>query len=71
MCSSDLTAVQNARDVIGWSAVSGRIYSVYWSTNLMQGFTYLNTNILYPQSGYTNATPDSRVNHYQVNVRMQ
>ena len=64
-----LLAVLSA--AFSWSAVSGRIYSVYWSTNLMNGFQPLETNILYPQNSYTNATPDPRVNYYQLKVRMQ
>jgi hypothetical protein len=69
--SSCFKAAQAVRNTISWSPVSGRVYSVYWSTNLMKGFTALNTNILYPQSSYTNATPDSKVNHYQIKVRLQ
>jgi len=69
--ASVLKAAQATRNVIAWNPVIGRVYSVYWSTNLVQGFTALNTNIVYPQSSYTNATPDSRVNHYQVRVRIQ
>ena len=69
--ASCFKAVQMAPNKVSWSAVSGRVYSVYWSTNLVQGFQPLNTNIVYPQSGYTNATPDSRLNHYQIKVRLQ
>jgi hypothetical protein len=68
--ASCLKAAQAGRNVITWTAQSNRIYSVYWSTNLVQGFQGLNTNILYPQSSYTNETPDPRVNHYQIKVRM-
>ena len=64
-------AVRNTHNVITWSAVSGRVYSVYWSTNLVKGFQVLETNILYPRGSYTNATPDPRVNHYQIKVRLQ
>jgi hypothetical protein len=66
--ASCLAAAQTTRNVITWTAQSNRIYSVYWSTNLVQGFTALNTNIVYPQNSYTNTTPDSRVNYYQVRV---
>lgn len=68
---SCLTVAQTARNVASWNAVSGRVYSVHWSTNLAQGFTALNTNVLYPQNSYTNEAPDSRVNLYQVKVRME
>jgi hypothetical protein len=69
--TSVLKAVQNNRNVVTWTPQSNRIYSVYWSTNLLKGFTNLNNNILYPTNNFTNATPDPRVNHYQIKVRMQ
>ncbi|MEI8206794.1 MAG: leucine-rich repeat protein [Kiritimatiellales bacterium] len=69
--TSVLKAAQNTRDTVSWSPVSGRVYSVYWSTNLMNGFQPLETNILYPQGSYTNVNPDSRINHYQIKVRME
>ncbi|MEI7850441.1 MAG: putative Ig domain-containing protein [Kiritimatiellales bacterium] len=69
--TSGFRAVQNNRNVITWSPVSGRVYSVYWSTNLMSGFQCLESNIPWTQGGYTNASPNSRVNHYQIKVRMQ
>lgn len=55
--------------VIRWNAVSGRVYSVYSSTNLPAGFLPLQTNIVFPQAGYTDA-----VNHagrfYKLDVRL-
>jgi hypothetical protein len=69
--ASVLKAAQTVRNVVTWTPQSNRIYSVYWSTNLVKGFTNLNNNILYPTNSFTNATPDSRVNHYQIKVRMQ
>ena len=39
--------------ILSWASVSGRVYSIDWSTNLMQGFTLLEENIPWPQSGYT------------------
>ena len=63
--------VQNAPSKVTWSPVTGRVYSVYWSTNLVKGFTNLNNNILYPTNSFTNAIPDSRLNHYQIKVRLQ
>jgi hypothetical protein len=69
--TSGFKAAQATRNVITWSPVSGRVYSVYWSTNLVKGFTMKQDNILYPTNSYTNATPDPRVNHYQIKVRME
>jgi hypothetical protein len=69
--TSVFKAAQVIRNTITWSAVTGRVYSVYWSTNLVKGFQPLETNLPYPRSSYTNATPDSRFNNYQIKVRLQ
>jgi hypothetical protein len=69
--ASVLKAAQTTRNVITWTAQSNRTYSVYWSTNLVKGFALKQDSIMYPTNNFTNSTPDSRLNHYQVKVRMQ
>ena len=69
--ASCLKVAQTNRNVVTWSPVAGRVYSVYWSTNLVKGFTNLASGIQYPQGSYTNTTPDAKVNHYQVRVQLQ
>jgi hypothetical protein len=66
--ASVLKVTQSPLNVLNWTAQPGRLYSVHWSTNLVKGFTNLNNNATSP---YTNTSPDSKVNHYQVKVRMQ
>ena len=39
--------------ILQWNAASGRVYSVYWTTNLLSGFQPLETNILWPQNSWT------------------
>jgi uncharacterized repeat protein (TIGR02543 family) len=69
---SVFAAAQSNRNVVTWIPVTGRVYSVYWTTNLAtKAFTNKQDNIVYPQGSYTNATPDARVNQYQVRVRLQ
>ena len=68
--ASCLKLAQTNRNTVTWSPVAGRVYSVYWSTNLVKGFTNLATGITYPQGSYTNMTPDAKVNHYQVRVQL-
>jgi len=48
-------AVSNGASVLDvrWNAVSGRVYSVYWTTNLLNGFQPLETNIVWPQNSWT------------------
>ena len=68
--ASVFTATQATRNVITWNAQSNRIYSVYWTTNLVtKVFTNKQDNVT--GGAYTNTSPDSRVNLYQVKVRMQ
>ncbi len=33
-----------ASNLVSWSAVSGRVYNVYWSSNLTDGFTLIESN---------------------------
>ena len=68
--ASVFTATQATRNVITWNAQSNRIYSVYWTTNLVtKAFTNKQDNVV--GGAYTNTSPDSRVNLYQVRVRIQ
>ena len=67
--ASTLKVAQTSRNTVTWSPVSGKVYSVYWSTNLVQGFSNLASGITYPQGSYTNPTPNAKVNHYQVRVQ--
>jgi hypothetical protein len=70
--ASLFAAAQSNRNVVTWSPVTGRVYSVHWTTNLAgKAFSNKQDNIMYPTNSYTNATPDGRVNLYQVRVRMQ
>ncbi len=55
--------------VVQWNATNGRVYSVYGSTNLPNGFQPLKTNILWPQSSWTD-TVDRSESFYQVDVQL-
>jgi len=57
---------------LGWNAVSGRIYSVYGSTNQLASFEVLQDNIFYPQNHYTDtvyAVEDS--SFYRIGVEVE
>jgi len=43
-------------NILQWSCVSGRVYSVYWSTNLLGDFHPLETNIPWTHGCFTNTT---------------
>jgi hypothetical protein len=63
--------VDNAQKVqMNWSSVSGRVYDVYWSSNLLNSFVPLQTNISWPQSAYTSPVPDGADSgFYKIKVR--
>ena len=58
--------------VINWESVTGRIYSVNRSTNSMNAFTPLETNIAYPRNSYTDTVNQTKNNcFYRLDVRQQ
>jgi PKD repeat protein len=57
--------------VLQWNAVSGRVCSVYWTTNLLNGFQSLETNILWPQNSWTDTVHGAQGGgYYRIKVRM-
>ncbi len=56
---------------LGWRAVSGRVYSVYWTTNLLTtGFECLESNIPWTRVRFTNSTPEP-CGYYEKEVRLE
>ncbi|MBC8206750.1 MAG: hypothetical protein ISR85_01210 [Kiritimatiellales bacterium] len=55
--------------VVQWNATSGRVYSVFGTTNLLESFQPLETNILWPQSSWTDTVNRSE-SFYQVDVKL-
>ncbi len=56
--------------VLDWNAVSGRVYSVYWTTNLMNGFQCLESNIPWTRGSFTNPTTVP-CGYYKIDVRLE
>lgn len=55
--------------VIEWNVVSGRVYSVYWTTNLLAPFLPLETNVVPPRSSCTDAVHRTG-RFYKIGVRL-
>ena len=56
--------------ILNWNSVSGRVYSVNWSPDLLQPFSSLQTNLVWPQSSYTDLTHSVEANgFYQMDIR--
>lgn len=56
--------------LLKWTAVSGRLYNIYWTSDLKQGFSCIATGIEGPQGTYTHSfksTPSS--GYYKITVQ--
>jgi hypothetical protein len=53
--AQSLFTLSSSQNLFQWQAVSGRVYSIYWTTNLLNNFQPLETNILWPQNSWTDA----------------
>jgi subtilisin family serine protease len=66
---ASVTSLSSSDKLIGWNATSGRVYTVYSSGNLQEGFQPLDPDIAFPQSNYTDSV-DNAGQFYQVGVRL-
>jgi len=58
--------------MVEWISIPDRLYSVRWSTNLVDGFQTLEAGIEYPQSSYTDTTHNAETEgFYQVEVKQK
>jgi PKD repeat protein/peptidoglycan/xylan/chitin deacetylase (PgdA/CDA1 family) len=62
--------VSNSWNSLRWNAASGRVYSVYRSTNLLNGFQPLETNIVWPQNSWTGQVNGLQADFYKVKVEL-
>jgi hypothetical protein len=65
---SDFRSLPDGK-TLGWTAVSGRVYSVYWTSNLMTGFQCLESNIPWTQGEFTNSTAVP-CGYYKIGVQL-
>ncbi len=67
---SDFRALTSA-STLQWQSASGRVYSVYWTTNLMNSFQPLETNIVWPQNSWTDLVNAVQADgFYKIKVRL-
>jgi PKD repeat protein len=66
-----VSAQQSASQrLLQWSAASGRVYSVYWTTNLLSGFQPLETNLVWPQNSWTGQVSGAPGEFYKIKVQL-
>ncbi len=57
-------------NALHWSAISGRVYSIWWTTNLLENFQPLETNIPWTEGLFTNTNPPASDQiFYKMDVR--
>jgi hypothetical protein len=58
--------------IVRWSAVSGRVYTVYWTSNLLNGFQQiLGTNVPWTGNVFTDSTHNAeQQGFYRIKVRL-
>ncbi|MEN8255676.1 MAG: LamG domain-containing protein, partial [Verrucomicrobiota bacterium] len=58
--------------VFQWDVAAGRLYNVYWSSNLLDGFTLLQGDIPWTENVYTDATHSAeQAGFYKLGVYLQ
>ncbi len=61
-----------AQHVIQWSGVSGRVYTVYWASNLLSGFQTLETNRPWTSAIFTDTTHRAEEKgFYKIDVKIE
>jgi hypothetical protein len=67
--SAFMTSILSGR-ILQWSAISGRVYSVYWTTNLLNDFQCLESNLPWTCGSFTNSSAVP-CGYYKIDVRLE
>jgi hypothetical protein len=61
-----------SENILRWNATSGRVYSVYYSTNLLNGFQPLATNIPWTAGAFTDTVHNAQSQgYYKIDVELK
>ncbi len=67
--STAVFELSNLRNVLGWDAVSGRVYTIFWTSNLLSGFQTLETNTT---GSFTDTVHEvEEEGFYKINVELE
>jgi|GEM_PF-2245704 len=68
---SDLSP-QTSESILEWTGVSGRVYTIYWASNLLNGFQPLESNIAWTAVPYTDTNhPADGQGFYKIEVELE
>ncbi len=66
----ELSSLQN--NVLQWSGVSGHVYTVYWTSNLLKNFQTLETNVPWTGTTFTDSTHSAeQKGFYKIEVELE
>jgi hypothetical protein len=66
-----VTRISGARPIVQWDRVPGRVYSVYWSSDLGTSFSLLRSNLRWNASGFEDTEHDAaEKGFYKIDVRL-
>lgn len=69
---NSLTQSVANQSVIRWSGVTGRVYDVYWSSNLLNGFSAMQSNVPSTQCTFTDSVHGTEIQgFYKIKVRLE
>jgi hypothetical protein len=67
----EFTSADNQDVLIRWDGVSGRVYNIYWTSNLLSGFTLLQTNVSWESGSFTDTTHQTEsCGYYKLDVEL-
>jgi subtilisin family serine protease/PKD repeat protein len=62
--------LSNVRNILGWNAATGRVYTIWWSSNLLSGFQLLESN--FTGGAFTDTTHSAHgEGFYKIDVRVE
>jgi hypothetical protein len=60
------------QEILEWSGVTGRVYAVWWSTNLLNGFECLASNLSWSAAAFTDTVHQAETEgFYRLEVRLE
>ncbi len=63
--------ISNVRNVLWWNGATGRVYTIYWTSNLLSGFQTLETNVNWPRNSWTDTVHGAEnQGFYQIKVQL-
>ena len=68
--ASQFTIFINSGNILQWQCETGRVYSILWTTNLLETFKPLKTNIAWTCSSFTNSMVTSNA-YFRLSVQLE